>query len=140
MENLGPTAFPLGIMDRPSKEGSPPAISEASGDSETDRSPITPPMIAGYDDDDAESSSGSGGDDAPPRDERWMSWRSWLIEYASRCKYTKFDDKQGKNKSSTQITEENGLKPVEEKKKSTVAEERESHRLFWEACLAHGYP
>nr|XP_010941835.1 uncharacterized protein LOC105059992 [Elaeis guineensis] len=115
-------------MDWIFKDESSPAILEASGDSETDSLLIAPSMTAGFDDDDAESCSGRSGDDndASPRDERKMSWRSWLVEYASQCKHMKFDDEQEGDRLCTHgTTEDNGLMPMEEEK-SMMARERES--------------
>ncbi|EHA8592544.1 hypothetical protein COCNU_contig69613821G000010 [Cocos nucifera] len=125
------------------EDESSPATSEFSGDSEADSIPITPSTTFEFDDadDDAESSSGGSNEknDADQRDERWMSWRSWLVEYASQSEHMEYDDEQREDGLLTQNIEENGSMPRVEKE-SMVAEERESNRLFWEACLADGYP
>ncbi|MFX9112481.1 hypothetical protein ABTN46_19405, partial [Acinetobacter baumannii] len=89
----------------------------------------------------AESSSGGCNEknDGDQRDERWMSWRSWLIEYASQSEQMEHDDEQREGGLFAQNIEKDGSMPrVEEE--SMVAEEGESNRLFWEACLADGYP
>lgn len=53
-------------------------------------------------------------------EERRISWRSWLIEYAARC------DAIGDETGSTTTA-------------AAAGAEAERNRLFWEACFAHGY-
>ncbi|XP_008812668.1 uncharacterized protein LOC103723514 [Phoenix dactylifera] len=125
------------------EDESSPATSEASGDSEADSVFIIPSTaFEFYDDDDAESSSGGCEDenDGDRRDERWMSWRSWLLENASlQSEHMEYDDEQREDGLSTQDIEKDGTMPRVEKE-SMAKEEGESNRLFWEACLADEYP
>ncbi|XP_073009358.1 uncharacterized protein [Typha latifolia] len=119
---------------------------ESSGDSEVDveaDADLTSTVGADNNDydDDAESYSGGGRFDAGDGDEeedadadggethgevdeRWMSWRSWLMENAAKC-----EDDEG-------CSREDGM---DLSAAAAVGGDVERDRVFWEACLAHGY-
>ncbi|RRT34684.1 hypothetical protein B296_00053004 [Ensete ventricosum] len=111
---------------------------EVSGDSEVDDA-MAIGIAAAYDSDDAESSSGCGGGDdeggaaGREADERCMSWSGWLAEYASQYEVVADVvvgcDQKGANGSASGVTGP-----------EAAMADAESDRLFWEACLAHGYP
>ncbi|KAH7654253.1 hypothetical protein IHE45_19G132000 [Dioscorea alata] len=119
----------------------PPAISEESADSEANSGwPFAGTDIVIDDEDDAESCSGVT-DHGMGEDQRILSWKSWLMEISPKyeqCNNINCDQDghKGKDKGEGEVEgEDDGMSTMEE-----LVDEKESNRLFWEACLAHGYP
>ncbi|CAL9153825.1 unnamed protein product [Musa hybrid cultivar] len=112
----------------PEEDESSEGISEGSGDSDADAIAMAPSETMAYDSDDAESCCGDGDDEGGAAvgkgevEERCVSWRCWLVERAPEYEVGKVDDRRGANEPAA------------------AASDAESARLFWEACLAHGYP
>ncbi|URE31452.1 hypothetical protein MUK42_35314 [Musa troglodytarum] len=99
---------------------------------------MAPSETMAYDSDDAESCCGGGGDDEGGAafgkgevEESCVSWRCWLMERALGYEVGEVDDRRGANGCRASVT---SGEPV------AAASDAESARLFWEACLAHGYP
>ncbi|KAH0470571.1 hypothetical protein IEQ34_000294 [Dendrobium chrysotoxum] len=109
-------------MEYPGKDQLP---AEESGDSEADL--LAMPVQRGedmdgfQDDDDSESCTETAGYCADFEDRKVMAWSAWLAA----------------------VAEEVAEKQVEVAVTVTVAvpmDEAEKNRLFWETCLALGYP
>ncbi|RRT46431.1 hypothetical protein B296_00040608 [Ensete ventricosum] len=124
----------------PEEDESSAGISEGSGDSDADAIAMAPSETMAYDSDDAESCCGGGGDDDDEGgaafgkgevEERCLSWRCWLVERAPEYPVGEVDDRRAAKGCSASVT--SGEPPA-------AASDAESSRLFWEACLAHGYP
>ncbi|TVU20827.1 hypothetical protein EJB05_30424, partial [Eragrostis curvula] len=94
---------------------------EASGDSESDDLEAAASIIDNADDGDAESCSGGDDeDDGVGVSSRLVSWGCWMVEMSAGV---------------VVVGAEGACPPSPEE----PARDAEGDRLFWEACIAHGY-
>ncbi|KAL5227549.1 hypothetical protein ABZP36_015814 [Zizania latifolia] len=101
---------------------------EATGDSEADSAPADNAgwSVVHADDGDAESCCGgddSGGGGGAAGSVEILSWERWMLENAS-CYMV-----AGDGVCAASVTEDAAV----------TGGDAESDRLFWEACIAHGY-
>ncbi|RLN23860.1 hypothetical protein C2845_PM07G10640 [Panicum miliaceum] len=95
---------------------------EATGDSECDDDLAAATPTVNADDGDAESCSG-GEDYSIELDERRLvSWECWMVESASVV-----------------VVGGEAACPAPTEGDAAAAGDADSDRLFWEACIAHGY-
>ncbi|CAL4956599.1 unnamed protein product [Urochloa decumbens] len=95
-------------------------LQEATGDSECDNDLQA---AAGSDDGDAESCSGGEDCSVDLDQRRLVSWGCWMVESASVV-----------------VVGGEAVCPASTKEDTAAAAgDADSDRLFWEACIAHGY-